>query len=127
MRIWSRVLCAIAASVIAVGPALAGGGVFDDDEDDSAGQPFFGFVRDRSGSPLSGAKVTVSVPKQNTSLVVRTDQQGQFFIKGFDKSIAADDVEFACSKDGYVAFAQARSPTPSANGALEITCILAKQ
>ena len=122
----NRLICIIAIGLVA-GPALAGGGIFEDDDDDSAGQPFFGFVKDRNGNLLSGAKVTVSVPKENTSLVVRTDQQGQFFIKGFDKSIPPDDVEFACSMDGYEPFAQARVPTPAANGALEIDCILAKK
>jgi hypothetical protein len=125
MREWSRLVGMFAAAAFGVGAANAGGGAFDDhDDDDSAGQPFFGFVRDRGGAPLSGAKVTVNVAKANTSLVVRTDQQGHFFIRGFDKSIESDDVAFACSMDGYTPFAQARAP--AANNGVEITCILAK-
>jgi hypothetical protein len=125
MRAWNRLICVVAVVAMA-GPAFAGAGEFDDHDDDSHGQPFIGSVRDRSGSPLSGAKVTVSVPKQKTSLVVRTDGQGAFHIRGFEKSISPDEVEFACAMDGYAPFAQARAPAPGANGGIDVTCILSK-
>src|SRR5579863_6399914 len=99
-----------AASILAVlailalgAPARAGGGSFgsDDDTDQQSGPPFFGFVRDANGKGLDDAKITVTVKNLNSSMIVRTDSQGHYFVRGFDKSISPDDVDIACSKDGY--------------------------
>ena len=126
MRIRTRLrLCAIAAAILAAGPALAGGALFDADDD--AGSHYFGIVKDRSGNGIAGAKVTISVPKENSALVVHTESEGQFLTKGFDDTVNLDDIEFECSKEGYEPFAKTHSPKPDANGTVEFTCILSKR
>ena len=109
--------------------AFAGGGSFDsmDDDDEDAGPPYVGDVKDRSGNPIADAKVTVAVKAFNSSLILRADDQGHFHIKGFDKSVNPDEVEISCSMDGYKPFALSRQPTGSEpKSAIEIVCILQK-
>ena len=126
-------LCAAALAPLGArfsfsGPAWAGGVTFDDPDDDAnAGPPFSGFVRDRNGKPVEDAKVTVTVKIFNSSLILRTDPDGHFVVNGFDKSVSPDDVEIACSKDGYVQFAQTRRPTSDPKAPIPVTCILQKQ
>ena len=128
MRVRTRLrFCAIAAAILAAGPALAGGSAFPEGDDADAGPHYFGVVKDRAGNGIAGAKVTISIPKQNSALVLHTESLGQFFVKGFDQSVSLDDVEFECSMDGYEPYAQARSPAPDANGTVEFTCVLSKR
>ncbi|HWG04130.1 MAG TPA: carboxypeptidase-like regulatory domain-containing protein [Beijerinckiaceae bacterium] len=124
-----------AAALVTMGASLsfqttawAGGVTFDDPDDDAnAGPPFSGIVRDRDGGPISDAKVTVTVKIFNSSLILRTDPDGHFTVNGFDKSVSPDDVEIACSKDGYVQFAVSRRPTADPKAPIPVTCILQKQ
>ncbi len=46
-------------------------------------------------------------------------------MRGFDKSIDPDDVEIACSKDGYKETGHARKPTSDPTSPVEVDCILA--
>ena len=110
--------------------AFAGGGSFDsmDDDDEDAGPPYVGDVKDNRGNPIADAKVTVMVKAFNSSLVLRADDQGHFHIKGFDKSVNPEEVEIACSMEGYKPFALNRQPTGTEPKApIEIVCLLEKQ
>ena len=86
-----------------VSAAWAGGGGFgaDDNDDKDAGPPFFGVVQDKDGKAVPDAKITVTIAKSSSTLVLHADSQGHFFVRGFDKSINPNDVALACSKDGY--------------------------
>ena len=109
--------------------AVAGGGSFDDadDHDDDSGPPFIGDVKDRSGKPIADAKVSVSVAAYNSSVFLRADDQGHFNIKGFDKDIPPDQIEIACSMDGYKPYAISRQPTgPDPRSPIEVICLLEK-
>jgi hypothetical protein len=111
-------------------PAHGGGGSFtDDDETDmqNSGPPFFGYVRDANGDGVDDAKITVTVKNLNSSMILRSDTQGHYFVRGFDKSINPADVAIACSKDGYKETAHARKPTSDPTTPVEVDCILARQ
>jgi len=122
---------ALLLGTMLAGPAArAGGGSFDsmDDDDADSGPPFVGDVRDDRGSPIGDAKITIAVKAYNSSLVMRADDQGHFQVKGFDKSINPDEVEIACSMEGYKPYALSRQPTGTApNSPIEVTCLLQKQ
>jgi hypothetical protein len=118
------------ASVMWSATALAGGGSFDgvDDEDADAGSPYVGDVKDNKGNVVPDAKITVTVKSYNSSLILRADDQGHFHVKGFDKSVKPEDVEIACSADGYQPFAMNREKTGAQDNApIEITCVLEKK
>ncbi|HUB96485.1 MAG TPA: carboxypeptidase-like regulatory domain-containing protein, partial [Stellaceae bacterium] len=83
-------------------------------------------VRDTNGDGIGDAKITVTMKNLNSSMVLRTDTQGHYFIRGFDKSINPADIEIACSKDGYKVTANARKPTTDPTTPIEVDCILAK-
>ena len=109
--------------------AFAGGGSFDDmdDHDDESGPPFIGDVKDKNGKPIADAKVSISVAAYNSSVFMRADDQGHFNIKGFDKDIKPDDIEIACSMDGYKPYAISRQPTgPDPRSPIEVICLLEK-
>ena len=110
-------------------PAVAGGGSFDDadDHDDDSGPPFIGDVKDKSGTPIADAKVSVSVAAYNSTVFMRADDQGHFNIKGFDKEIQPDEIEIACSMEGYKPYAISRQPTgPGPRAPIEVICLLEK-
>lgn len=110
--------------------ARAGGGSFDtmDDTDEDAGPPFVGDVKDKDGVGIPDAKVTIVVKAFNSSLILRTDDQGHFNVKGFDKSVDPEDVDFTCSADGYKFFARSKQPTGSGpRDAIAVTCLVEKQ
>ena len=120
----------LVATVMWSATALAGGGSFDgvDDDDADAGSPYVGDVKDNKGNAVPDAKITVTVKSYNSSLILRADDQGHFHVKGFDKSVNPDDVEIACSADGYQPFAMNREKTGAdANSPIEITCLLQKK
>jgi hypothetical protein len=121
---------AVAAYVIAAscGSVFAGGGSFDtpDDDDADAGPPYVGDVKDSKGNPIGDAKITVTVKAYNSSLILRADDQGHFFVKGFDKAVNPDEVEIACSHDGYKPFALNRERGSADKAPVEITCLLEK-
>jgi hypothetical protein len=109
------------------GAAWAGGGSFgqdDDANDQNAGPAFFGFVKDKSGDVIDDAKITVTVKNVNSTMILRTDSQGHFFFKGFDKSIDPGDITVVCSKDGYREVAHTRKPSLDAAVPIEVDCIL---
>lgn len=120
---------AVLASLVLGAPAHAGGGSFTDDDTDqqSSGPPFFGFVRDSNGDGIDDAKITVTVKNLNSSMIIRSDSQGHYFVRGFDKSINPADVDIACSKDGYKETGHARKPTSDPTTPVEVDCILARQ
>lgn len=126
--------CAAALMVFgatfAVGGRVWAGGVTFDDPDDSeanAGPPFSGFVKDRDGNPVDDAKITVTVKIFNSTLILRTDPDGHFLVKGFDKSVDPSDVDISCSKDGYKPYAVSRRPTSSDPTApIQVDCVLEK-
>ena len=109
--------------------AFAGGGSFDDadEHDDDSGPPFIGDVKDRSGNPIADAKVSVSVAAYNSTVFMRADDQGHFTVKGFDKEILPDQIEIACSMEGYKPYAISRQPTGSdPRSPIEVICLLEK-
>ncbi len=110
--------------------ARAGGGSFDsmDDSDDDSGPPYVGNVKDRDGNAIADAKVTIKVAAFNSSLILRTDDQGHFNVKGFDKSVDPDGVDFSCSADGFKFFARTKAKTGDGPKApVAVTCLVEKQ
>jgi hypothetical protein len=105
--------------------AWAGGSTFGSDEadDKDAGPPFFGIVKDKDGKALADAKITATIAKSNSTLVLRADSQGHFFVRGFDKSIDPNDVAISCSKDKYHETAGVKAPT-SGSAPIEVICVL---
>ena len=130
-RTFARLCVAGLVTLCISGLAHAGGGSFDsmdDDADKDAGPSYFGMVKARDGAGIADAKVTVSVKAFNSSLILRADEDGHFKIKGFDKSVDPEQVEFSCSQDGYKFFARSRQQRGTeANSPIEVTCILEKQ
>lgn len=108
--------------------AWAGGAGFGADDDDTAnaGPPYLGVVQDQDGKDLPDAKVTVTIAKMNSSLVLRSDTVGHFFVRGFDKSVDPKDVTIVCSKDGY-ADATATTTPPAGTAPIQAICVLKKQ
>src|SRR6202795_4499135 len=81
-------------------PAGAGGVNFGEDSDSNDGPSYFGFVRDSSGSPVNGARVTAAAAGRG-SLVTRSNSMGIYKIPGFAKEIDPKTVDISCTKDGY--------------------------
>lgn len=120
---------ALAFPATTIDRVLAGGGSFEenDENNDDSGPPFIGDVKDRNGSPVPDAKVSVTVASMNSSLFMRADDQGHFTVRGFDKDIDPDNIEITCSMDGYKPFAISRQPTgPDPRSPIEIVCLLEK-
>jgi hypothetical protein len=109
--------------------AHAGGGSFgnDEDSDKDSGPSFFGFVKDKDGDAVDDAKITVTVKNLNSSMILRTDSQGHYFVRGFDKSVDPADVEIVCGKDGYREVRHARKPPLDPGSPIEVDCILEQQ
>jgi hypothetical protein len=112
----ARDAIAFAATLALALPAYAGGGGFgaDDDDDANAGPPFLGLVQDESGANLVDARITVTIASMNSTLVLRSDSVGHFFVRGFDKSVDPNDVKITCSKESY-ADATATTTPPAGN------------
>ena len=107
----------------------AGGGSFDtmDDTDEDAGPPFVGNVKTRDGDPVADAKVTISVAAFNSKLILRTDDQGHFNVKGFDKSVDPEGVDFTCEGAGFKFFARTKAKTGDGPKApIAVTCLVDK-
>jgi len=107
------------------GTAWAGGGGFgadDNDDNKDAGPPFFGVVQDKDGKAIPDAKITVTIAKSNSTLVLHADSQGHFFVRGFDKSINPNDVALGCSKDGYHDGAGVKSAFGGGSSPIEVIC-----
>jgi hypothetical protein len=118
---------ALALTALCVtGPGWAGGGGFGSDEDDGkdAGPPYFGIVRDKDGNVIADAKITALIAKSNSTLVLRADSQGHFFVRGFDKSIDPKDVEISCGKEGFRTVLGAKSGAGDSSAPIEIICVL---
>jgi hypothetical protein len=110
--------------------ARAGGGSFGNDEgadQDNSGPSFFGFVKDADGDAIDDAKITVTVKNLNSSMILRADSQGHYFVRGFDKSIDPADVDIQCSKDGYTEARHVRRPALDPGSPVEVDCILQHQ
>ncbi len=110
--------------------ARAGGGSFGQDEDTTdqdSGPSFFGYVKDKSGDAVDDAKITVSVKNLNSTMILRTDSQGHFMVRGFDKSIDPATIDIACSKDGFKEVANVRVPQQAVSAPIEVDCILEHQ
>lgn len=107
-------------------PAWAGGGGFGGDDDDAdSGPPFFGIVKDNTGKDLADAKITVTIAKMNSTLVLRSDTMGHFFVRGFDKSVDPKDVTIVCSKEGY-ADATGEVTPALGNAPIQVLCVMKK-
>jgi hypothetical protein len=129
LRTCAAVLVAFGATFFVCDRVWAGGVTFDspDDSEADAGPPFSGYVKDRDGNPVDDAKITVTVKIFNSTLILRTDSDGHFLVKGFDKSVDPADVDISCSKDGYEEYAKSRRPASSdPTAAIQIDCILQK-
>ncbi|HWE76701.1 MAG TPA: carboxypeptidase-like regulatory domain-containing protein [Stellaceae bacterium] len=116
--------------LLALAPlAHAGGGGFGADDDDgtaNAGPPFLGLVQDDAGNNITDARITVTIAAMNSTLVLRSDTVGHFFVRGFDKSVDPKDVKITCSKEGYADAAATTSP-PAGNSPIQAICVLKKQ
>jgi hypothetical protein len=128
LKALASILSFIAALALA-SPSFAGGGGFGADDDDTAnaGPPFLGLVQDSDGNNLADAKITVTIPKMNSSLVLRSDTVGHFFVRGFDKSVDPKDVVITCSKDGFADATATATTPPSGNTPVQVICVLKKQ
>lgn len=124
----ARAAIVFAAALGLALPVYAGGGGFgaDDDDDANAGPPFLGLVQDDGGKNLVDARITVTIASMNSTLVLRSDTVGHFFVRGFDKSVDPKDVKITCSKDGY-ADATATTTPPAGNAPIQAICVLTKQ
>lgn len=107
----------------------AGGGGFgaDDDSTADAGPPFLGIVQDQDGKDVPDAKIDVTIAKVNSSLVLRSDTVGHFFVRGFDKSVDPKDVTITCSKDGYADATATMLTPPNGNAPIQVVCNLKKK
>jgi hypothetical protein len=104
-------------------PAWAGGEGFADEEEEHAGPKYLGYVRDRRGEGIVDAKVTVEL-KVGT-VILRSDQDGQFKVSGFGPNVDPQDVKFSCSKEGLKEFAISKQVTgEGATAVVEVNCIL---
>lgn len=123
-----RAALAFAAALGLALPAYAGGGGFgaDDDDTTNAGPPFLGLVQDEAGNNITDARITVTIASMNSTLVLRSDTVGHFFVRGFDKSVDPKDVKITCSKDGYTD-ATATTTPPAGNAPIQAICVLKKQ
>jgi len=111
-RIKVTALCAsaaIAAIAFAGTPALANGGDFFEElalhglqANPNMGSPYFGFARDARGKGVNRATVIATVKSTGETKTVQTNILGHYTLDGFDKSIASDDVEITCEKEGFV-------------------------
>jgi hypothetical protein len=83
-------------------------------------------VQDDGGKNIADARITVTIAAMSSTLVLRSDTVGHFFVRPFDKSVDPKDVKISCSKDGY---ADATATTSSAvgNAPIQAICILKKQ
>ncbi len=126
---WGVAIMVLALALAFAWEARAGGGSFgtDEDNDQDSGPSFFGFVKDKDGDAVDDAKITVTVKSLNSSMILRTDSQGHYFVRGFDKSVDPADVEVACSKDGYTETRHVRKPPLDPGSPVEVDCILDKQ
>jgi hypothetical protein len=127
-----NVILVLALLLVSAAPAArAGGGSFgsDDDTDNSqdAGPTFYGFVKTSAGDVVDDAKITVTVKSLNSSMILRTDSQGHYLVRGFDKSIDPGDVNVDCSKDGFKEVQHVRKPSLYPNAPIEVDCILDHQ
>jgi hypothetical protein len=124
-------LIALASGINALhgSSVFAGGGSFDDmdEHDDESGPPFIGDVKDKNGTPIADSKVSVTVAAYNSTVFIRTDDQGHFNVKGFDKEIKPDQIEISCSMEGYKPYAISRQVTgPDPRSPIEVICLLEK-
>jgi hypothetical protein len=124
-RATRRGIFAAGLALVLANAAWAGGSSFGADEadDKDAGPPFFGVVKDKDGKAIADAKITVTIAKSNSTLVLRADSQGHFFVRGFDKSIDPGDVAISCSKEGYRAAAGVKAPS-AGSAPIEVVCVL---
>jgi hypothetical protein len=125
----ARAAIVFAAALGLAMPAHAGGGGFgadDDDDSANAGPPFLGLVQDDAGGNIADARITVTIASMNSTLVLRSDTVGHFFVRGFDKSVDPKDVKIICSKDGF-ADTPATTTPPSGNAPIQAICVLKKQ
>jgi hypothetical protein len=124
-RAMIRGVFAAGLAVTLVSAAWAGGSTFGSDEadDKDAGPPFFGVVKDKDGKVVADAKITATIAKSNSTLVLRADSQGHFFVRGFDKSIDPNDVAISCSKENYHTTAGVKAPA-TGSAPIEVICVL---
>jgi hypothetical protein len=96
-----RALLALALLCSIPACALAGAEFADHAHDDSAFR-YFGFVKDTSGKPVPGARVTAAV-KGLGSLVALTDATGAYRIPipPVVKDPGPANVAISCTKDGF--------------------------
>jgi hypothetical protein len=122
----------VLAFAVMLGPAIsayAGGGGFgadDDDTDANAGPPFLGLIQDDVGNNITDGRITVTIAAMNSTLVLRSDTVGHFFVRGFDKSVDPKDVKITCSKDGYADATAVTTPS-AGNAPIQAICILKKR
>jgi hypothetical protein len=129
-RALATTLIALGVGLAAAGGAWAGGTGLDEQDDEEAGTPFFGFAKDLDarGRGIPDTKVTAELKGGNASLVTRTDAQGHFRISGFGKDVDPNQVEITCTKDGYKLQRAARRKLSNDPGApIEVDCLMVKQ
>ena len=127
MRRLGGAVAAVIVWVALAASAWAGGGEsFSSDEQEEAGHPYFGWVKDRDGNAIPDAKLTVEV-KAGT-VILRTNDEGHFHVMGFGASVSPDDVKFSCSKDGFKQFAATKQVTADGpNASVEVDCVMVPQ
>jgi hypothetical protein len=127
---WRLRLLIILVVFAAAPGARAGGGSFGSDDDSNnqdEGPTFYGFVKTSDGDVVDDVKITVTVKSLNSSIIVRSDSQGHYMVRGFDKSVDPADVVVDCSKDGFKETRHVRKPALYPNAPIEVDCVLDHQ
>jgi hypothetical protein len=123
-------LAGLLLAAVLAAPAWAGADADGHDENDpNEGPPFWGFVKDERGVPITDAKVSASNKSNNLTLVTRTTATGAYRVRGFMKDVKPDEVVISCSKDGYKQARVFRYPLPKGKPvkSVETECRLQRQ
>jgi hypothetical protein len=123
-------LAGLLLAAVLAAPAWAGADADGHDENDpNEGPPFWGFVKDERGVPITDAKVSASNKSNNLTLVTRTTATGAYRVRGFTKDVKPDEVVISCSKDGYKQARVFRYPLPKGKPvkSVETECRLQRQ
>lgn len=109
--------------------ATAGDGEYEPEDEHEHGPSFFGEAKDLKGlEPLAGVRIKAVIAGTKQSVVVSTDEDGRFRMRGFSKDVKVETVEFTCNKDGYQSIdVMRRRVSGAANAPVEIECLLERK
>lgn len=114
------------AIAVPVGAIAGSGDYTDDPPDHDDGTPFFGEAKVvGSLKPLAEVRVKAQIRGTQLSVVVPTNEDGQFRIRGLGPGVGDAAVDFSCTKDGYKQAGVMRRMIGSGpNAPVEVECLL---